>query len=139
MKSLLQLTFPCALLLMLCSCAVGPNYQPPEVANLTPTNWHWKLAEPKDALPKGDWWKVFHDSVLDELESIAVTNNQNLRAAVARVDQARAGARLTRSEFFPNFRSIPRPGASARPGICPRPFPSTCRPRSSAPSASRSI
>lgn len=88
---------------MLCSCAVGPNYERPDVKDLTPTDWHWKIAEPKDAIAKGQWWTIFKDPVLDELETGAVANNQNLRAAVARVDEARAAARLSRSQFFPEL------------------------------------
>src|SRR3990172_5057763 len=101
MKKLRQLACRCAVLLVLCSCAVGPDYRRPDVTDLTPTDWRWKLAEPKDAVPKGEWWKVFNDPVLDELETAAVGGNQTLRAAVARVDQARAVARISRSQFFP--------------------------------------
>ena len=93
----------CVLLLVTASCAVGPNYRPPVPAQIAPADWHWKPAQPGDALPKGDWWNVFHDPVLAGLESNAVAGNQNLRAAVARVDQARAAARLTRSQFFPEL------------------------------------
>ena len=87
----------------LCSCAVGPDYKRPDVTDITPTDWHWKIAEPKDTIPKGEWWKIFNDPVLDELESGAVADNQNLRAAVARVDEARAAARISRSQFFPEL------------------------------------
>ena len=70
---------------------------------ITPPDWHWKIAEPNDSIPKGEWWKLFKDPALDELESGAIANNQNLRAAVARIDQYRAFARLTRSQFFPEL------------------------------------
>ncbi len=91
------------LLCLLCSCAVGPDYRRPDVQDITPKEWRWKIAEPKDTIPKGEWWKIFSDPVLDQLESGAVANNQNLRAAVARVDEARAAARITRSRFFPEL------------------------------------
>ncbi len=91
------------MLIALCSCAVGPDYKRPDVTNITPPDWHWKIAEPKDAIPKGAWWTIFKDTVLDEMETGAVANNQSLRAAVARVDEARAAARLSRSQFFPQL------------------------------------
>jgi hypothetical protein len=37
-----------------------------------PPNWRWKLAEPGDAVPKGEWWRLFHDPILDGLESNAL-------------------------------------------------------------------
>jgi multidrug efflux system outer membrane protein len=100
MKNLLR---RCALLMVLCSCAVGPDYKRPDVTNITPPDWHWKVAEPKDRIPKGEWWKLFKDPTLDELEAGAESNNQNLRAAVARVDEYRAAARISRSQFFPEL------------------------------------
>ena len=72
MKTLWQLTPLSALLFLFCSCAVGPDYRRPDVAPLTPPEWRWKIAEPKDAVPKGEWWRVFRDPPLDELESGAV-------------------------------------------------------------------
>ena len=92
-----------ALFLVAASCTVGPAYKKPDAAQLAPAEWHWKLAEPRDAVPKGDWWDVFHDAGLARLETNALACNQNLRAAVARVDQARAAARLTRSQLFPEL------------------------------------
>src|SRR5271169_4906549 len=77
-----------ASLLFITSCAVGPDYTKPDAAALTPPDWHWKIAEPQDTLPKGPWWEIFQDGDLNALESEAATNNQTLRAAVARVDAA---------------------------------------------------
>lgn len=102
-RPLLQLSCRCAVLVVLCSCTVGPNYKRPDVSNITPKDWHWKIAEPKDTVPKGEWWKIFNDPVLNELEIGAVADNQNLQAAVARVDEARAAARISRSRFFPEL------------------------------------
>src|SRR6185369_8601233 len=60
-----------------------------------------------DNAPKGAWWEIFGDSTLNELEYQAVGANQELKAAVARVDQARATARVARSEFLPNLNFDP--------------------------------
>jgi multidrug efflux system outer membrane protein len=114
---------------LLTSCAVGPNYKRPDAESLTPHDWRWKLAEPKDALPKGSWWEVFGDPVLNQLETNAVAKNQDLQAAVARVDEARATARVSRSQFFPEITLDPafirqRTSANA-PNPVPFKVPST--------------
>ncbi len=98
-----KLLWQFAMLALLCSCAVGPDYKRPDVANITPQDWRWKIAEPKDALPKGEWWKLFKDPALNDLEAVAVSNNENLRAAVARIDEYRAAAGISRSQFFPEL------------------------------------
>ncbi len=85
-------------------CAVGPDYQRATVE--TPTSFTsdgttWKEASPQDAIAKGQWWVMYDDSQLNDLETQASDNNQNLKAAVARVDQARALSRVAKSEFYP--------------------------------------
>jgi multidrug efflux system outer membrane protein len=87
--------------------AVGPDYRRPEVpaaerfadADLG----SWKEAAPADAIARGDWWRVFDDPVLDELVRQAAANNQDLKAAAARVTQARAVARNAKADFFPSL------------------------------------
>ena len=111
------------ILLALCSCAVGPDYQRPDVSAITPPDWHWKPAEPKDTIPKGEWWKVFKDSDLDELENGAMLNNQDLRAAVARVDEARSVARISRSQFFPELSLDPSLSRQRTSANQPTPIP----------------
>ncbi|MEW6584100.1 MAG: efflux transporter outer membrane subunit [Nitrospirota bacterium] len=122
MKDLLSVCL-CAILLALCSCAVGPDYRRPDVTDLTPADWRWKVAEPKDDIPKGEWWRVFSDPVLDELEVNAMAGNQNLRAAVARVDEARAIARISRSQFFPELSLDPSFRRERTSGNLPTPIP----------------
>jgi multidrug efflux system outer membrane protein len=89
-------------LLSLAACAVGPDYERP--AAEAPGGWKesgpWKEAAPRDAIAKGSWWELFGDPLLNELEARAAAN-LDLKAAVARVSQARAIARLAESEFFP--------------------------------------
>jgi len=115
-------------LAMLASCTVGPAYHKPDPAQLSPPQWRWKLAEPKDQLPKGAWWSVFDDPVLANLETNAIAGNQNLRAAVARVDQARAAARLTRSQFFPELSLDPAVSRQRVSSNEPIPFPFKIKP-----------
>ncbi len=86
---------------------VGPDYQrpretPPDAYKAAQLG-EWKEGRPLDRLPKGSWWEIFGDPTLNELEQQAAAANQELKAAVARVDQARAVARVARSELLPNL------------------------------------
>jgi multidrug efflux system outer membrane protein len=91
---------------LLAGCTVGPDYQRPAPVAL-PMDWHWKKAEPRDDLAKGPWWELFHDPELNRLEDMAVAQNQDLKGAVARVDEARARARLQGASFFPTLTLAP--------------------------------
>lgn len=123
MRSFRQIICHGSLLLVLCACAVGPDYRKPDVSGITPPDWRWKIAEPRDEAPKGEWWKVFNDEVLDELENLAVTGNQDLQAAMSRVDAARASARITRSELFPVLSLDPALKRERTSGNLPTPIP----------------
>ena len=85
--------------------AVGPDYK--RATDATPVAWKealpsgWKEATPRDDIAKGNWWEIFDDPVLNDLETQASTTNQSLKAAIARVAQARAIARTAEADFFP--------------------------------------
>ncbi|HEY3763340.1 MAG TPA: efflux transporter outer membrane subunit [Verrucomicrobiae bacterium] len=87
--------------LALTGCVVGPDYKRPAVA--IPPTWGWKLAEPGDEKIKGNWWEGFQDPVLNGLETEATTTNQLIQAAMARVEQSRAVARMSASAFSPQL------------------------------------
>jgi multidrug efflux system outer membrane protein len=74
-------------------------------------------------VPKGPWWKIFHDAMLDDLETNALADSPTLRAAVARVDRARATARLSRSRFFPQLSLDPAYEYQQTSGNLPTPIP----------------
>jgi multidrug efflux system outer membrane protein len=86
-------------------CAVGPDYHKPP-AEVPPT-WQppapWHEAAPNDAALKGDWWRLFQDDTLNPLVERALTGNQNLRVAAARLDQAREEVTVVRSDMFPTI------------------------------------
>ena len=90
---------------------IGPDYKQP--TNFIPESYkamelgQWKEGRPLDSVPKGNWWEVFGDPKLNDLESKAMRANQSLKAAVARVDQARATARVARSELLPSLNLDP--------------------------------
>lgn len=85
--------------------SVGPEYHRPTAP--TTTNFvdaalgTWKEATPTDVIARGDWWRIYNDPALDELERQAAENNQDLKAAIARVTQARALARDAKAGFLP--------------------------------------
>lgn len=115
----------CLATFALASCAVGPDYRTPDTAALTPAKWRWQPAAPRDDTPRGEWWKVFHDSELNRLEARALTGSQTLRAAVARVDQARAQARVSAASFFPDIRLNGKGEREQTSGNLPSPVPVT--------------
>lgn len=63
----------------------------------------WKTAKPAEDLFRGEWWRVFGDPTLDGLEKQAADANQELKAAAARVQQARALVQAARSSWFPSI------------------------------------
>ena len=98
----------CASVCML-GCTVGPGYKPPTAQ--VPDTWKgegpWQTAAPKDAIPKGAWWQLFHDAELDRLEQELLQANQSLEAARDRLSQARAQARIASSAYFPTVGANP--------------------------------
>lgn len=106
---LAALAFPAltAIVMIMSGCTVGPNYQRPEATTI-PTAYagvsdEWKVATPQAHLPKGNWWEIFGDPDLNRLETEAVEANQDLKAAYARFNQARAVADVARSGLFPRL------------------------------------
>ena len=86
-------------------CVVGPNYHRPDVA--TAPAWKeqppWRAADPKDSIPKGDWWTTFADAELNQYEAQALKANQTIEIARNQLQQARASARITQSGLFPTL------------------------------------
>jgi len=97
--------------LALASCMVGPDYQKPDTSAITPAHWKWRSASPRDTQSKEKWWTVFGDGELNRIESQAVHNNQELRAALARFDQGRAYTRASAAAFVP---TLTAQGAASR-------------------------
>jgi outer membrane protein, multidrug efflux system len=99
-----------ALLALAAGCTVGPRYSRP-AAPAAPDAWKtqppWEQAAPKDAIPKGAWWQVFHDATLDSYEQELLQANQSLIAARDHLDQARALARVATADMFPQLSADP--------------------------------
>src|SRR5215469_10272102 len=86
-------------LLMMAGCALGPNYHRP--ATNPPENFRFAGMLTTNSLGDLQWQEVFQDPNLQNLITIALTNNYNLKQAVARVEEARYAAMAARSPFFP--------------------------------------
>jgi outer membrane protein, multidrug efflux system len=88
-------------------CAVGPDYIRPDATTIptayTGASDEWKIAVPQAHLSKGNWWEIFGDQELNRLEAEATEANQDLKAAYARFNQARAVADVARSGLFPRL------------------------------------
>ena len=94
-----------ALVLVCAGCTVGPNYKRPTAA--VATNWQvnepWRQAQPKDEVPKTEWWTLFHDEELDGLETQLLGANQTLKVSYAHLEQARASAAVQNAALFPTL------------------------------------
>jgi NodT family efflux transporter outer membrane factor (OMF) lipoprotein len=92
--------------LLLAGCNLAPTYRPPAIATI-PSSFKeapgWRAAAPSDAIVRGEWWALFNDPTLDALERKVIVSNQNLAAAKAAYDQARALVREQRAALFPTI------------------------------------
>lgn len=100
-----------ALLGLAAGCTVGPRYSRPAAPAPAPDAWKmeppWERAAPKDAIPKGAWWQIFHDPALDAYEQQLLQANQSLVAARDRLNQARSLARVATAGQFPQLSTDP--------------------------------
>jgi len=90
---------------MLSACSLAPDYQPPVMpvpAAFREAGNDWAAAQPADDAPKGEWWKAFHDPILDALEAKVTDANQNLKIAVAQYDEAHAAVTVANADYFPS-------------------------------------
>jgi NodT family efflux transporter outer membrane factor (OMF) lipoprotein len=107
MKALIALPTLLALSLALSACAIGPDYQRPQLQ--TPAQFKqiegWTQAKPGDVLERGSWWQLYGDSELNALVERLNITNQNLAASEAQYRQARALVRGARAAFYPSLSS----------------------------------
>jgi len=112
MKTSLLAQASLGLLVALGGCSQVPRYARPDTSLSTafkeagtaaaagvPADW--KPVQPSEHQARGTWWAIFADPVLDDLERQALDANQELKAAVARVQEARALNRRARADLFP--------------------------------------
>ena len=105
----------------LAGCRVGPQYvrpvapTAPEFKEALPSNFKssdgWKIAQPSDARLKGDWWTLFNDTKLNELEAEVDPANETLKQAEANFRASRAAIRFYRASMAPTIGTDPNVGA----------------------------
>ena len=105
------------LVLLLAGCTVGPKYVKPSVPT-TPAykeeapgsfkeSDQWQPARPGDQTSRGNWWEIFGDPELNQLEEQIAGSNQNLKVAEAHFREARAAIRFNRASQFPTISTSP--------------------------------
>jgi len=87
-------------IMLFAGCAVGPNYKRPAIES--PPVFRDDHQATNLSFADLEWWRVYQDQTLQELIREALTNNYDLRIAVARVEQSRALAMQARSQFVPS-------------------------------------
>jgi len=105
------------LTILLAGCMVGPNYvKPPtpmapafkeQSSALSQADDGWKLAQPGDQTPRGNWWEIYDDPQLNALEGQIDSANQTLKIAEANYREARAAIRFSRSAEAPTIGVAP--------------------------------
>ncbi len=108
----LRMTF-LAMTIALSACSLAPDFKVPEMnppavfkeqpAEDVASPGLWKTAMPFENCHRGAWWKMFDDAPLDVLELQAEAANPSLKAASARVEEARALVRSKAASFLPNM------------------------------------
>ncbi|HTD03156.1 efflux transporter outer membrane subunit [Undibacterium sp.] len=84
-------------------CAGAPDYRRPDIS--IPAAWQsappFREGAPSDGALKGNWWELFQDAQLNQLEQQAMVQNQSLQLAAARLEQARAQVSVSAAGLFP--------------------------------------
>lgn len=86
--------------LVLAACAMGPDYERPEVP--VPEGYQTETI-PGASFANLDWWELFDDPVLISLIETALINNKELAIALARIEEARAALGFVRADLYPNL------------------------------------
>lgn len=113
--------------LVLAGCAVGPDYQRPDIAvgdefgaaDSDTANRGWVRVQPQDKALQPDWWTMFNDPVLDQMMDNLLDTNFELARAEALYRQAQATLQATRAGLFPTLgtsASVTRSGSGGGSG-----------------------
>jgi NodT family efflux transporter outer membrane factor (OMF) lipoprotein len=98
-----QLLLTVAMILGLTACAVGPNYKRPQVP--VPGEFRGAVEPPQTSTPVSladtKWPELFKSDALNQLVTVALQQNFDVRIAAERVQEARAQFGITRADQFP--------------------------------------
>ncbi|WP_415762553.1 efflux transporter outer membrane subunit [Pseudomonas sp. CP4] len=89
---------------LLSACAVGPDYQRPQTAEIVQFKEAegWRQANPSDSLARGAWWELYGDQQLNALIEKLNSANQTVAQSEAQFRQAQALVRSARGAFYPS-------------------------------------
>ena len=102
------------LLVSVGGCRVGPSYHAPTPPAVTASNYKestvnfkdqdgWKVANPQDAMIRGNWWEVFKEPELNTLEEQLNIDNQNIKVAFNNYMEARTLIAEARAQYWPTI------------------------------------
>lgn len=97
------------LLLLSAGCKMGPDYQRPDFG--APESWRDVTVGEQRSLANQTWWELFDDPELVRLIEIALAENQDLKIAVERIEEARAIYGFTRADLYPKLDAYAAAGA----------------------------
>ncbi len=86
--------------MLLGSCKLGPDFKVPDASG--GSQWKETSATTSKHLPDA-WWRLFGDAKLNELVERSLAANNDLAAAKARVETARALVGVDRARMFPTL------------------------------------
>ncbi len=89
------------LIIGLTACTVGPDYHAPDMD--APDAWHAGAGRTGVAARSARWWENFHDATLDDLIEQALSNNQQIKLAEARLTEERANRLAVASALYPQI------------------------------------
>ncbi len=84
---------------LLGACKLGPDYERPVVP--VPEGWRELDASEQASLANTPWWELFQDPELVALIGTALAENQDLKIAVERIEEARAFYGFSRADLYP--------------------------------------
>lgn len=92
--------------LSLAGCTAGPDFMTPEsglrAVELAPRPEHANVAPMSDAAVPSQWWLLFNDTLLAQLQSRAQAGNLDLQIAGERIEQSRAQLGIASSRLLPS-------------------------------------
>ncbi len=88
---------------------IVPTYQAPDAFHdaYKEADPSWHPATPADSELRGDWWTLFGDAGLNDLETRAILQNQSLKSYAARYAEARAQIGINRAAQLPTIGTAP--------------------------------
>jgi outer membrane protein, multidrug efflux system len=91
----------CCSALLMTACSLGPHYHRPDVA--IPDRWVTAGDAAVPEWPAADWWRGFSSAELDAFIAQAQSANDDLKAAIARVEEADAQRHLALAPLLPSL------------------------------------